>query len=444
MSSDSVTGFTVDEIRVRLGIVEGRSHSLYREFLESPPEGVIYSTEGAVQSSAEPSPTGKRPVASAFRRSSFVRAVADPVFARALPAMDEPPHGLSFKLSKAMFRIAGGKAAQNKDTSVFDIYHSAGTGMLENIPWIIENDLRWVVDLEHVGSLFGYYGDWRKRVYRKSAQKTLGKQLSSRYCRKILPWTDAAKRTIESILPGKEIADKTEVLRLAVRPAPGRKNKPESRDRVRILFVGSANFRGEFWSKGGFEVLESYKLLRERMGDKVELMFRCWMPDEIRKDYSQLPGLHAVTDVLPKDELDDLFWNSDIFLFPAHNSPGMAFLEAMRFGLPVVGKDIWANREIVQDGVIGFLVKPSEKVPYLLPGEVPNWGGDDSFFLDFMKQKDERVVRDLVDALAKLAESESLRKRMGEAGKREVQGGKASTAKRNTQLRQIYEEAARR
>jgi len=116
----------------------------------------------------------------------------------------------------------------------------------------------------------------------------------------------------------------------------------------------------------------------------------------------------------------------------------------MRFGLPVVGKDLWANREIVQDGVQGFLVKPSEKVPYLLPGEVPGWGGDDSDFLKHMKVRDDRVIKDLVEASSKLVESAALRARMGAAGRKEIEDGGASIKKRNEALRRIYEEAAAR
>jgi glycosyltransferase involved in cell wall biosynthesis len=191
-------------------------------------------------------------------------------------------------------------------------------------------------------------------------------------------------------------------------------------------------------------VLESYRLLRERFGDKVELIFRCWMPEELKAKYGSLPGVKTACDILPRDEFDKLFWSSDIFLFPAHNSPGLAYLDAMRFGLPVVGKDVWANRETVEDGVTGFLVEPSDRVPYLLPGEVPNWGGDDSDFLEFMKIRDDRVINDLVDRMSKLVESESLRKKMGAACRKEVEEGRASVKKRNEVLLRVYKEAAER
>ncbi|MDH3366089.1 MAG: glycosyltransferase family 4 protein, partial [Thermoplasmata archaeon] len=293
-------------------------------------------------------------------------------------------------------------------------------------------------------SLFGYYGNWRKRIYSQRHQKRLAKALSSRYCRKAIPWTEAARKTIEHLVPSKEVAEKTEVVRLAVRPAPPRPSDIEMHDRVRILFMGSSNYKGEFYSKGGLEVLETYKRLREKMGDSVELAFRCWMPDELRGKYASTPGLHVLSDVLPRDMLDRLFWESDIFLFPSHHTPGMAFLEAMRFGLPVVTRDLWANGELVKNGVHGYLVKPSEKIPYYLPGNVPNWSMDDGPFLPYMKMIDDRVVDDFVNKLSTLVGSENTRKAMGAAGKREVEEGDASIGKRNAVYRRIYEESARR
>lgn len=427
---------------VRLGIVEGRTHSLYEELLRAPPEGITYITDGKASPDA-PTPK-KRPIASTLRRSGVVRAVTDRIFVRALPKPGRAPGGLSYGLSKAMLRLAGGKSTDGTDSQGFDVFHSAGHSMIENIPWILKNDVHWVVDFEHVGSLFGYYGDWRDRLNRRSAKRILAKQLSSPYCKKLLPWTNAAKATVQNIIPSQEIDHKLEVLRLAIRPAPPRPKDIQKHDAVRILFIGSANFQEEFWSKGGFEVLESYRQLRERFGERVELVFRCWMPDELKAKYGSLVGLRTACDVLPRDAFDRLFWDSDIFLFPSHNTPGMAFLEGMRFGLPVVGKDLWANSEIVQDGVHGFLVKPSDKIPYLLPGEVPGWGGDDSNFLQYMKFRDDRVIKDLVESLSKLVESDSLRKRMGEAGRKDVESGRASITKRNETLRRVYEEAARR
>jgi len=436
----------MDTIRVRLAVREGVSHSLYSELVQAPPEGVLYSTDGPAQTAAGSQPAGRarRPSFRGLRRSSFVRAVTDPLFAASLPREGRGPGGLALTLSRGLYGLAGDKSKTSADKAGFDVFHSAGASMVENIPWIVENDIRWVVDFEHVGSLVGYYGDWRSRVTSNGVRKVLTKQLSSRYCRKLMPWTDAARRGLEAVLPNEVLKERTEVVRLAMRPAPPRPKDIEAHGAVRILFVGSVNFGGEFWSKGGLEALESYRLLREKHGDAVELMFRCWMPDDMRSQYASVPGLHVLSGLLPRDELDRLFWSSDVFLFPAHNSPGLAFLDAMRFGLPVVGKDLWSNRETVTDGVTGYLVDPSRQVPYLLPGEVPNWGGDDTPFVEFMRRRDDAVVSALVDRLSKLVADEGLRRRMGDAGRKEVESGKLSIGRRNAQLTRIYEQASRR
>jgi len=430
------------QLKVRLAVISGKDHSLYEEIIASPPDGVEYLTDAP--SSPGAAPGRGRGVVPALRRNRLVRATLDPLFVSALPEPGAAPGGFSYKLARRVTRFAGGGASRDKEQVPFDVLHSAGSSMLENIPWIVERDLRWVVDFEFAASLFGYYGDWRRRVYRQRARRMIAKQLSSRYCMKLMPWTDASMTTVRNLLPYKEVLDKAEVVRLAIRPAPPKPSSIEKHDRVRIMFLGSSNFRGEFWSKGGFEVLESYRVLREKLGDSVELVFRCRMPDELRDRYSKVPGLHVIADVMPREGLDRLFWESDIFLFPAHNTPGMAFLEAMRFGLPVVTKDIWANREIVEDGVTGLLVAPSKKIPYYLPGNVPNWSMDSGPFLPHMKLHDPKVISDLVEALSKLVESEDLRKRMGEAGRKVVEEGKASIATRNASLRRIYEEASSR
>ncbi|MCJ7606428.1 MAG: hypothetical protein MUO94_01095, partial [Thermoplasmata archaeon] len=221
------------DIRVRLGLAPGRTHTLYTELLEAPPEGVVYLTEKD-QAGTQGGAPGKVPTAHRLRNSPVLRAVADPLFASALPR-DGRRRGPGMWAAKAMVSVAGGKRMPEKD---FDLFHSVGAGMVENIPWIVEEDVHWVVDMEHVASLFGYYGDWRTRMYRPSPKRVLTRQLRSRYCRRILPWTEAAKRTVDEVLGDREVSAKTEVLPLAVRPAPTRPKDLTRGDKVRILFIG--------------------------------------------------------------------------------------------------------------------------------------------------------------------------------------------------------------
>lgn len=425
------------DLRIGWGQAPDSVHTLYRELLELPPEGVEY-----VFPPSRPAPSGsprRAGLGARVLRSPVARAVTDPLMARCLD-------GRSFTSRLMTAARSSGLAGSSPPDwgRGFDLFHSNGNGMVENIPLIVRNDVRWVVDLEHVGALFGYFGDWRSRIYRPRAREVMRKQLSSRYCRRILPWTEAARTTLESILPGRDIAEKTEVLPLAIRPAPPRPADIGTHEGVRVLFMGSSNHMGEFWSKGGFEVLEAFRRLRAAHGEAVQLNFRCWMPDEIAAEYGKDPGIRPFTGFLPKEELERLFWASDIFLFPSHHTPGMAILEGMRFGLPVVAKDIWANGELVKDGETGFLVRPSERIPYYLPGNVPNWSMDRGPFIGHMKMRDDRVIDDLVSRLSDLVLDPGLRRRMGEAARAVVEEGRASVRRRNPRLREIYEEAARR
>lgn len=425
------------DLRIGWGQTKDSTHTLYKELLELPPEGVEYVFPA---SAAGPGRSSRRSnLGTRVLRSPAVRGISDPLMAKCLDG-----RSLTGSLVTGM-RCSGlmGSSGAGWGRS-FDLFHSNGNGMVENIPLIVKNDVRWVADFEQVGSLFGYYGDWRKRIYRPRARDVMMKQLSSKYCRKLMPWTDAAMKTVEGVLPHKDVLDKAEVVRLAIRPAPPRPAELGPRGPVRVLFMGSVNYGGEFWSKGGHEVLESFSRLRERFGDAVELSFRCWMPREFSAKYGSAPGITHIPTPLPKEDLDRLFHGSDIFLFPSHNTPGMAILEAMRFGLPVVTKDIWANGELVKEGVTGFLVKPSEKVPYYLPGFVPNWSMDGGPFLSYMMQRDGRVVDDIVSRLSELVESASLRERMGREARKVVEEGEASIGVRNRALKRIYEEAAAR
>ena len=90
---------------------------------------------------------------------------------------------------------------------------------------------------------------------------------------------------------------------------------------------------------------------------------------------------------LKLDQLKGYYARSDVFVMPSRQEGfGIAFLEAMALGKPVVGGDHGGTPEVVRDGVTGLLVNPND-------------------------------LEALTHCLIKLLQDEALRKKMGEAGR---------------------------
>jgi starch synthase len=111
-----------------------------------------------------------------------------------------------------------------------------------------------------------------------------------------------------------------------------------------VLFVGI-----DFPRKGGPTLLRAFEMVRRRRpGAKL------WIvgpdPGETQDGVTWLRRAN-------RDQLNTLFAQATVFVLPSVCEPfGLAMIEAMSHGLPVVGTTIDAMGEIVEDGESGFLV----------------------------------------------------------------------------------------
>jgi glycosyltransferase involved in cell wall biosynthesis len=115
---------------------------------------------------------------------------------------------------------------------------------------------------------------------------------------------------------------------------------------VRLLFVG-----GDFERKGGYDLLEAMT----RLGPAAELDIVTaaaprWSP----------PGTRVHTGLgHGSAELFELYQRADVFVVPSRGDVyGLVYPEAMACGLPLVGCDVGAARELVIPGETGLLVPP--------------------------------------------------------------------------------------
>jgi glycosyltransferase involved in cell wall biosynthesis len=143
------------------------------------------------------------------------------------------------------------------------------------------------------------------------------------------------------------------------------------------------------------DLLEAAALLRARIpGAEVRIVGEGPEGPRLRAQRVRM-GLESTVTLLgdvSRGQLAEEYVNADCFCLPSvQEGFGIVFAEAMAAGLPVVACRAAAIPEVVRDGVTGLLVAPRA------PGE-------------------------LAQALERLLAAEGLRKDMGDAGRRQVQG----------------------
>ena len=300
---------------------------------------------------------------------------------------------------------------------------------------IILNKKPWVVDCEHVSGFLSSVHHPKKRSF--IYKYLLKKGLESKNCKKIMPWTNAAKKSIENLLRSDKINEKIEVVYPALSIPNFKKKKTE---KTTLLFVGKI-----FYKKGGEETLKSFEILNRRY-DNIELLMICDVPEQFKRKYSSFENIKIYEPKFSREVLYEKFYSkADIFVLPTRSDTfGMVFLEAMAFELPIVTVDGFARDEIIEDGKNGFIV---EGYPYKIFDENYQHStkyGHFSLIEKHLTEKDKnKVASNLVEKLSILIEDENLMKRMGKNGKK-ILKEKFSIENRNKKLRRIYEEALKR
>jgi len=108
----------------------------------------------------------------------------------------------------------------------------------------------------------------------------------------------------------------------------------------------------------------------------------------------------------------------------------------------VITREAFLNSELVEDGITGFVVKSSEKVPYFSENLIPTGATPQRHVLaKAIQTVDAQVVEELVEKTGLLIENREVRERMGKAARWETEEGKFSIKKRNEKLKRIFDEA---
>ncbi len=289
------------------------------------------------------------------------------------------------------------KKPKNKNYNLLHCAHCLSSG---NAPWVADFESVWQMLITDHETLKGL----------KKASKILEKD----NCKKIIAWTEETKKDIIKKFP--RVQDKVEVVTYGIAPSNFKKTKSKN---IRLLFIGRY-----FMGKGGLHTVEAFDRLTKTFKN-VEALVVGEIPEFIRKKYSKNKKLKWFNLIDHKKLLEEIYPSTDIYVCPGYSDTfGFPFVEALAFGLPVVTVNVPTRKEIIEDGKNGFVVSTNGKINQTFIGE-----------------KEEKVIKKIVERTSELIKDENLRIKMSKEGLKIVKSGKFSIKERNKKLKKVYEEA---
>lgn len=297
---------------------------------------------------------------------------------------------------------------------------------------IISTAKPWVVDVELASTLSGYSD-------LILAKGIIAKKLRQKNCKKIIAWSEWAKRTIVQSFNDKVIRDKIQVVRYTTDAKKIQKNTEDST--VRLLFMGSANVGNmlNFEYKGIYETIDAFMTLQKEFSDKIQLIIKSKIPIELRDRVIKNKGIILIEKMITQQEIQELYLTSDIFPHIGYETMNFSVLEAMSYGLPVIATDIFNTPELIQDGKNGFVVKPINIEKFYSKNELPN--EHSLSYLKEVRKARSYMTEKLVEKLRLLIEDQNFRNKIGTAAHKTIEEGEFSIGHRNKLLKNIFDEA---
>ena len=197
---------------------------------------------------------------------------------------------------------------------------------------------------------------------------------------------------------------------------------------------------GNFFLRGGLDVLEAFSVLHERY-PQLRLTLRTHLPGlDVRYHRIMEQGwVRVVNRVFSAREMENLLTESHIYLLPAARVHIVSLLQAMSHGLAVVTSDGWGFNEYVNHERNGLVVRGRY-------GKV-SWADKEVGMLreDYrpLYKSNPKVVRGLIKAVSLLVENRNLRRRLGRTARHDVET-KFNLERWNLGLKEVFDKAASR
>jgi glycosyltransferase involved in cell wall biosynthesis len=303
----------------------------------------------------------------------------------------------------------------------------------------------WVIEIEDPTTLFYPLiqngGTCDLRISESPYLPILKALLESDQCKGIVTHIQSTAEMVPTLFGSEIIRKKIFYMPLGVK-LPSRWQRHEGRsdgDEIHLLFINSwCQVPENFYVRGGLDILEAFAILHERY-PQLRLTLRTALPalDGHYHRILESGWVRVINRFLPAEEMAALHANSHIFLLPAARIHIVSLLQAMSYGLAVVGSDGWGMEEYLHHERNGLIVKGRY-------GKV-SWADQTAGMLreDYepMAVVDPVVVQGIVDAVSRLVEDRGLRARLGRAARNEVET-KYTVERWNQNLKTVFDLAA--
>lgn len=216
-------------------------------------------------------------------------------------------------------------------------------GLASRHPYVLSTDIT-PIQYDTMASQYQHQADRPGLVhhFKHQANKNL-----YRNAQRILPWSHW---TASSLINDYEVSpERIEVIAPGIDLSTWHPGRKQDSNVLRILFVG-----GDFYRKGGDLLLKACEKLPPGLVE-LHLVTRSTIPP---KD-----TIIVYNEMTPNSsELIRLYQNCDIFVLPTlADAFGIAAVEAMAAGLPVIATNVGGLTDIVAHGETGYLIAPGSE-----------------------------------------------------------------------------------
>jgi glycosyltransferase involved in cell wall biosynthesis len=245
--------------------------------------------------------------------------------------------------------------------------------------------------------------------------------LEADHCRAVLTHMRSTAEMLGTLFQSDIVRQKVVYAPLGVKvPARYQRHAPRPADApIDLLFINSwCQVPSNFYLRGGLDVLEAFGLLKDRY-PQLRLTMRTALPPlaDHYKRIMESGWVRVVDRFVTAEEMADLHADSHIYLLPAARVHIVSLLQAMSYGLAVVGSDGWGIREYLDHERNGLVV----------PGRygVASWADEEAGLLrenyEEMYTPNPAVVAGIVEGVSRLVEDPGLRARLGRTARADVE-----------------------